>query len=210
MFLIRNALCNIVRQRGRYRVLVPLLVVCALLTGVFMTAAVPCRMYADRAHPTDFDLSDEEAAAASEREERARKLGESATLLSFSVLFVGAAAVLYVSSLMIGERMFDVGILYAVGLSRGQIFGTLFLELFTACAGSLVCGLAAGGAIARAYLRREVAALRLPEEILSHLGGGAADALCLLAALVILLIPLLKLTVRLIRTNPTALLAERK
>ena len=117
MFLIENALRNIGRQRGRYRVLLPLLLVCALLTGVFTTVAVPCRMAADRGSTADLDMTDEEAAAVSERDERARRLGESATLLSFSVLLVGAVAVLYVSSIMIGERMFDVGILYAVGLS---------------------------------------------------------------------------------------------
>ncbi len=212
MFLIRNALGNIGRQRGRYRVLLPLLLVCALLTGVFTTVAVPCRMYADQGstHTEVFDVTDEEAAAASEREDRARRLGESATLLSFSVLLVGAVAVLYVSSIMIGERMFDVGILYAVGLSRGQIFRTLFLELFTACTAALVCGLAAGRMIAGAYLRREIASARLPEEILFHMGGGMSEMLCLGAALLILLIPIGKLTVRLMRTNPTDLLAERK
>ena len=210
MFLIENALRNIGRQRGRYRVLLPLLLVCALLTGVFTTVAVPCRMAADRGSTADLDMTDEEAAAVSERDERARRLGESATLLSFSVLLVGAVAVLYVSSIMIGERMFDVGILYAVGLSRGQIFATLFLELFTACTAALVCGLAFGRMIAGAYLRREIAMARLPEGILSYMGGGTSEALTLGAALVILLIPIGKLTVRLMRTNPTDLLAERK
>ncbi len=212
MFLIQNALKNIGRQRGRYRILLPLLLVCALLTGVFTTVAVPCRMVADRGstHTALSDVTDEEAAAADERDDRARQLGESATLLSFSVLFVGAVAVLYVSSIMIGERMFDVGILYAVGLTRGQIFLTLFIELFTACTAALVCGLAAGRMIAGAYLRQEVASLRLPEGILSYMGGGVSEALTLGAALVILLIPIGKLTVRLIRTTPTELLAERK
>ena len=212
MFLIQNALKNIGRQRGRYRVLIPLLLVCALLTGVFMTVAVPCRIVSDRGstHTAVLDVTDEEAAAANERDDRARQLGESASLLSFSVLLVGAVAVLYVSSIMIGERMFDVGILYAVGLTRGQIFATLFLELFAACTAALVCGLAAGRMIAGAYLRREVAALRLPDEILSCMGGGVSEALCLGAALLILLIPIGRLTVRLIRTNPADLLAERK
>ena len=212
MFLIQNAFKNIGRQRGRYRVLLPLLLVCALLTGVFTTVAVPCRMYADRrsTHAEAFDITDEEAAAASERDDRARRMGESATLLSFSVLLVGAVAILYVSSIMIGERMFDVGILYAVGLSRGQIFETLFLELFTACTAALVCGLAAGRMIAGVYLRHEIAMTRLPEGILSYMGVCMSEALTLGAALLILLIPIGKLTVRLMRTNPTDLLAERK
>ena len=64
--------------------------------------------------------------------------------------------------------------------------------------------------IAGAYLRREIAALRLPDVILSYMGGGTSEALTLGAALVILLIPIGKLTVRLMRTNPTDLLAERK
>ena len=212
MFLIQNAFRNIRRQRGRYRVLLPLLLVCALLIGVFTSVAAPCRMYADRgsARTGTLDVTDEAAAAASERDDRARRLGESATLLSFSVLLVGAVAVFYVSSIMIGERMFDVGILYAVGLSRGQIFRTLFLELFTACTAALVCGLAAGRGIAGAYLRREITAVRLPEGILSYMSGGVSEALTLGAALLILLIPIGKLTVRLMRTNPTDLLAERK
>jgi hypothetical protein len=73
-----------------------------------------------------------------------------------------------------------------------------------------VGGLAAGRMIAGAYLRREIAAARLPEGILSCMGGGVAEMLCLGAALLILLIPIGKLTVRLMRTNPTDLLAERK
>ena len=212
MFLIQNALRNIGRQRGRYRVLLPLLVVCALLTGVFMTVAVPCRMYADggSTHMEALEFTDEEAAAVNKRDEHTRRLGESATLLSFSVLLVGAVAILYVSSIMIGERMFDVGILYAVGLSRRQIFSTLFLELFTACTAALVCGFAVGRMVAGAYLRREIAALRLPAGILSYMDNGVSEALCLVVALVILLIPIGKLTVRLMRTNPTNLLAERK
>jgi len=212
VFLIQNAFSNIVRQRGRYRILLPLLLVCALLNGIFTTVAVPCRMYADRGstHDEALDITDEEAAAVSERDDRARQLGESATLLSFSVLLVGAVAVFYVSSIMIGERMFDVGILYAVGLSRGQIFVTLFIELFTACTAALVCGLAVSRMIAGVYLRHEIAMTRLPEGILSYMGVGMSEALTLGAALLILLIPIGKLTVRLMRTNPTDLLADRK
>ena len=210
MFLIQNAIRNIGRQRGRYRVLVPLLLACALFSGVFMTVAVPCRICAERGSEPRLDVTDGEAVFFADREESARRLGESATVLSLCVFVVGAAAVLYVSSLMIGERIFDVGILYAVGLSRGQIFATLFLELFAVCAASLGCGLAVGRMIGGAYLRREIASLRLPDEVLSHMGGGLSETLCLLAASAILLIPMLKLTFRLLRTDPARLLAERK
>ena len=42
------------------------------------------------------------------------------------------------------------------------------------------------------------------------MGGGMSEALTLSAALLILLIPIGKLTVRLMKTNPTDLLADRK
>lgn len=212
MFLLQNALKNIVRQRGRYRVLAPLLLVSALLAGFLLTVAVPCRSLADGGEAVSEASFDEPAenAAAEERIGRARKTGESASLLLFGVMLVGAVSVFYVSSLMIGERMYEIGILCAVGLSRGQIFFTMFLELFAVSAASAGCGLAAGRLLGGAYLRREAEALRLPAEILTRMGGGRAEILCLLAVLGILLIPLVRLTVRLLGTNPTALLARRK
>ena len=70
MFLLQNALKNIWRQRRRYRVLLPLILVCALLTGVFMTVAVPCRQYSDRIITVAYDFTEEEAAAVEERQEK--------------------------------------------------------------------------------------------------------------------------------------------
>ncbi|MBQ3956264.1 MAG: hypothetical protein II680_10260, partial [Clostridia bacterium] len=86
-----------------------------------------------------------------------------------------------------------VVVLYAVGAAAGLGKANPFVFLL-------------GGA----YLRREAEALRLPAEILTRMGGGRAEILCLLAVLGILLIPLVRLTVRLLGTNPTALLARRK
>ena len=94
MFLLQNALKNIWRQRRRYRVLLPLIFVCALLTGVFMTVAVPCRQYSDRIITVAYDLTAEEAAAVEEMGSHARELGEGASLIQFGVLLVGAIAIL--------------------------------------------------------------------------------------------------------------------
>lgn len=154
MFLLQNAIKNIWRQRIRYRVLVPLLVVCALLTGVCMTIAVPCRMFADQMRIGELDPTDEAALAAIKRNDRARELGESATLFQYGILLIGAIGILYVSALMISERMFDVGILYSVGLSRIQIFFTMFIELFVMCGTTIFVGLQIGQVGATWYLSK--------------------------------------------------------
>ena len=44
MYPVINALLNIRRQYKRYRILAVLILICAMLTGVFMTIAVPCRL----------------------------------------------------------------------------------------------------------------------------------------------------------------------
>ena len=210
MFLLQNALKNIWRQRRRYRVLLPLILVCALLTGVFMTVAVPCRQYSDRIITVAYDFTAEEAAAVEEMSSHARELGEGASLIQFGVLLVGAIAILYVSSLMIGERMREVGIFYTIGLSRGQIFVTMFVELFTVCTAALLCGLTFGRILAVSYLQNEITASRLPEEILSYMGNGTAESLCIIAAVGILLLPILRLAVKLLRTDPNGFLTFRK
>lgn len=210
MYPVIHALRNIRRQYRRYRVLIPLLLVCALLSGAFLTIAVPCRMYSDQ--PKEFTefSAEEEAIRQAAREERARSLGESASLLQFGVMFIGAAAVWYVSSLMIGERMFDVGILYSVGLSRGQIFFSLSLELLTAGAGTLAVGLTVGRMAAKGYLKQQTAEQVLPEEILRYMETGTAEVLCLAVSAGILLLPVLRLTAKLLRTDPCGFLRDRK
>ncbi len=210
MYPVINALRNIRRQYRRYRILIPLLLVCALLTGTFLTVAVPCRLYSDQ--PKEFSEfgTEEEAVRQAARDDRARELGESASLLQFGVMFIGAAAVLYVSSLMIGERMFDVGILYSIGLSRGQIFVSMLIELLTVCAGTLAAGLAVGRIAAEGYLNRQVSEQILPEEVLRYTETGTAEMLCIAVSAGILLLPVFRLAVRLLRTDPCGFLRDRK
>ena len=145
-----------------------------------------------------------------EQSDRVRNLGESASLIQFSVMLVGAIAVLYVSSLMIRERMFDVGILYSVGLSKGQIFVSLFVELFTLCGGTLSVGIITGRILAVLYLKRQILQQILPAELLQFMGNGSVELLCLTAAVGILLMPILQLTVKLMHTDPCGFLRERK
>ena len=210
MYPAVNALRNIRRQYRRYCVLIPLLLVCAVLNGIFLTVAVPCRLYSDQ--PKEFSefYTEEEAIRQAAQDERARDLGESASLLQFGVMFIGAAAVLYVSSLMIGERMLDVGILYSIGLSRWQIFISLLIELLTVGVGTLAVGLAGGRIFAEWYLKQQIAEQVLPEEILRYMETGTAEMLCLVVSAGILLLPVLGLTVRLLRTDPCGFLRDRK
>lgn len=68
------------------------------------------------------NFTTEEAVAVEEMSSHARELGEGASLIQFGVLLVGAIAILYVSSLMIGERVREVGVFYAIGtLARTDI-----------------------------------------------------------------------------------------
>ena len=210
MYPVINSLMNILRQYRRYRVLIPLLLACALLSGTFLTLAVPCRIYSDQKSTYKDAAAEEEAVRLAEQDDRARDLGETASLLQFGVMFVGAAAILYVSSLMIGERMFDVGILYSLGLSRGQIFVSMLIELVTVCAGTITVGLAVGRVTAEAYLKHRIAEQILPEEILYYMETGTAEMLCIAVSAGILILPVLRLTVRLLRTDPCGFLRDRK
>lgn len=210
MYPVINSLKNILRQYRRYRVLIPLLLACALLSGAFLTLAVPCRIYSDQKSTYKDAVTEEEAVRLAEQDDRARDLGETASLLQFGVMFVGAIAILYVSSLMIGERMFDVGILYSLGLSRGQIFRSMLIELVTVCAGTITVGLAVGRVAAEAYLKHRIAEQILPEEILYYMETGTAEMLCIAVSAGILILPVLRLTVRLLRTDPCGFLRDRK
>ena len=210
MYPVINALLNIRRQYKRYRILAVLILICAMLTGVFMTIAVPCRLYSDQVNTVIYEYTDEQAMLHKEQSDRVRNLGESASLIQFSVMLVGAIAVLYVSSLMIRERMFDVGILYSVGLSKGQIFVSLFVELFTLCGGTLSVGIITGRILAVLYLKRQILQQILPAELLQFMGNGSVELLCLTAAVGILLMPILQLTVKLMHTDPCGFLRDRK
>ena len=50
----------------------------------------------------------------------------------------------------------------------------------------------------------------LSEEILSYMGNGTAESLCIIAAVGILLLPILRLAGKLIKTDPNGFLTDRK
>ena len=211
MYPVTNALQNIRRQYKRYRILVPLILICSLLTGVFLTIAVPCRLYSDQMNTIPINYyTDEEAILRYEQDDRARNLGESASLIQFGVMLIGAIAVLFVSSLMISERMFDVGILYSVGLSRGEIFFSLFIELAVLCGGVLVIGLNLGRLVAMMSMRNQISQQILPEEIMQYMNSGVSELLCIIVSLCILMLPIMRLAVKLLKTDPNGFLRERK
>ena len=210
MYPVTNALQNIRRQYKRYRILVPLILICSLLTGVFLTIAVPCRLYSDQMNTIPINYTDEEAILRYEQDDRARNLGESASLIQFGVMLIGAIAVLFVSSIMIGERMFDVGILYSVGLSRRQIFFSLFIELAVLCGGVLVIGLNLGRLVAIMYLRNQISQQFLPEGIMQYMNSGISELLCIIVSLFILMLPIMRLAAKLLKTDPNGFLRERK
>lgn len=86
----------------------------------------------------------------------------------------------------------------------------MFVELFTVCTAALLCGLTLGRILAVLYLQNEITASRLPEEILTYMGNGTAESLCIIAAVGILLLPILRLAVKLLRTDPNGFLTVRK
>lgn len=210
MYPILNSLRNIRRQYRRYRILVPLILICAVLTGIFMTVAVPCRLYTDGRSLAPPDFAAEDAELLAKQDERVRELGESASMLQFGVSLIGAAAILYVSSLMIGERLFDVGILYSIGLSRGQIFLSLVIELTALCGITLITGLTLGRLGAILYLKHGIAGQILPAQLTQYMNGGISGLLCVITAVCILLLPVLGLAVKLMKTDPNGFLRERK
>ena len=207
MFPITDALKNIYRQRKRYRIFISLLLLCALLSGVFLSVAVPCRLYSDRVNGTVY--SEEEAMQIQAMDDNVRQLGQTAAMVQIGILLVGAAAVFYVSALMIGERFYDIGILFSIGLSKGQIFLSLFTEMFTVCLLSLGGGLVTGSSLGRFWLRYQIGIGILPEGLSACMDSRAYIPVCIAAAAGILLIPLIRLVFRLLRTDPTVLLRDR-
>ncbi|MBE6614942.1 MAG: ABC transporter permease [Ruminococcaceae bacterium] len=209
MFAWMHAWKNIYRQRKRYRLFVPLLLVCALLSGCFLSIAAPCRQFSEQNH-REIGMELTETDRQRELQDaNARQLGQAASMIQTGVLLVGAVAVLYVSSLMIGERFSDIGILYSVGLTRRQIFFSFFTELCTVCVLVIGAGLTAGSRAAVWWLAYRIRVGVLPTGLEYYIGGNSWVPGCIAAAAGILAFPLLRLMLRLLRQDPADLLRDR-
>lgn len=207
MFALIHAWKNIYRQRKRYRLFVPLLLVCAMLSGCFLTIAAPCRQYSEK-HHGNADMMEADPVR-EQQDASARQLGQAASMIQTGILLVGAVAVFYVSSIMIGERFADIGILYSIGLTRRQIFISFFTELSTVCVLTLITGLTAGSRAAVWWLLYRIRIGGLPDGLKDYIGGSDWIAGCIGAAAVVLMVPLLRLMLRLFRQDPAELLRNR-
>lgn len=211
MFLVTNSLKNIIRQRRRYRLFIPLLFVCSLLVGTFTTLVLSSRLYLDYIGqmPPQLSMTVEESNLLSEQRSNTANLGTTATVMQMAVFIISAAAVFYVASLMIGARFYDVGVMYSVGVTRRQIFLSFFVELETVCVTTLSVGFLLGHAAAVLYLNQQVSKKILPSEILDFTSGGTTGMVCVLIAAFILLLPLIGLVKRIISASPNELLHKQ-
>ncbi|MBQ4354160.1 MAG: FtsX-like permease family protein [Clostridia bacterium] len=204
-FLLTESLKNLVRHRRRYLPLGILLFFCALLSGAMLTLAAAAKQYLAN-HP----LPDALDAVLSAQRTNLLALDSRASLAEAGILLVSAAALFYVSSLAVNERIGDTGILCALGVSKSTVLGGMLTELAVLSALTLLPGCILGKAFAVFRLRTQVQSELLPKEILAFLSGGTQTALLILSAAVLLLLPLGILTVKTAQSDPISLLSERK
>ena len=206
MFLIINSLKNIIRQRARYRLFVPLLLVCSLLSSLFLGILTPCRNYSEQtAFDSPFAITQEK----DEQNKNSSQLALTASMIETGVIAVSAIAILYVSSLMTGERIRETGVLYSLGLTKGQIFLSFFIEIAAVSILSFVMGTICGKFLSHTYLNSMILSGELPVNLLSFKQSGG-EIVQFIYAIVILLIPISGMAARIIRSEPADIMRNSK
>ena len=124
-FTLTEAVKNIYRYRRRYLLFGIILFVTAAAVLSTLTISLTSQHYVDNIEPQynklGFEMFNEEAAAV-------REIYYMSNLLTLIFGLLGAVTLLFISTLHISERIRDIGILYALGVSKRRIFAGLALE----------------------------------------------------------------------------------
>lgn len=124
-FTLTEAVKNIYRYRRRYLLFGIILFVTAVTVLSTLTVSVTAKHCADNAAPQfnhlGFEVFNEEAA-------RLLEIYYFSNTLTLICSFLGIVTLLFISTLHISERIRDIGILYALGISKRRIFAGLALE----------------------------------------------------------------------------------
>jgi len=211
-FLFSNAVRNIGRQRKRYAVFGILIFLAAVSSVFILSVVAPARMYAEdlRNRTAGIILTEEDEAQYNMTRE-ANRLNSTFSLMQAGILVVSGVALGYVSSMVINERLFDAGVLCAIGLSKRQIFFSFLWEILVFCAAVIGTASVIGYTSAYVFLRSYVSTGRLGGEIMDYFGtGGVTFVIVAAVAFLLILLPVAQLSARIAKSSPAALLSERK
>ena len=125
-FTLTEAVKNIYRYRRRYLLFGIILFATGVTVLSTLTISVTAKHYVDNAAPQlnhlGFEVFNEEAA-------RLLDIYYFSNTLTLICSFLGIVTLLFISTLHISERIRDIGILYALGVSKRRIFAGLALEM---------------------------------------------------------------------------------
>lgn len=209
-FIFINAVKNIFRQRRRYLIFGVLIFLVAASSVFILSIVAPARMYAADMrglYSGVMDVASEEYAFIREAEQ----LNSTFSLMQAGVLVVSGVALAYVSSMGVNERLYDAGVLYAIGLDKSRIFISFLTEILVFCAGVIAMGSVVGYTSAYAFLCLRIESGRLEEEIMTYFRMGSNTFLIVaVVAFLLILLPVVQLSSRVAKLSPVSLLKERK
>lgn len=212
LFVFANAVKNIFRQRKRYMIFGILILLASMFSVFILSIVTPVRMYAeDMRNQSAGIILDAEDEAQYDMIREANQLYSTFSLMQAGILVVSGVALAYVSSMVINERLYDAGVLYAIGLDKFRIFISFLTEILVFCAAVITVGSVTGYVSAYAFLRSYVSSGRLGAEIMHYFGLGISTFLIVAAvSFLLILLPVAQLSSRIAKSSPVSLLKERK
>lgn len=134
------------------------------------------------------------------------KLYYTCSIIKFGLSVVGITMLLFVSAMLISERIYDTGIYYSLGMSRRFIFLNLFFEMAIFILVVIFAGTATAGIVIKVIFYNGL----LPPALIDYLGidSGMVCAVLFVAGAMIL-IPSVILLNRIVKSSPAALLKEK-
>lgn len=212
LFVFANAVKNIFRQRKRYMIFGILILLASMFSVFILSIVTPVRMYAeDMRNQSAGIILDAEDEAQYDMIREANQLYSTFSLMQAGILVVSGVALAYVSSMVINERLYDAGVLYAIGLDKFRVFISFLTEILVFCAAVIGLGSVTGYVSAYVFLRSCVSAGRLGAEIMTYFGLGVSTFLIVaVVAFLLILLPVVQLSSRIAKSSPVSLLKERK
>lgn len=212
LFVFTNAVNNIFRQRKRYMIFGILILLASMFSVFILSIVTPVRMYAeDMRNQSAGIILDAEDEAQYDMIREANQLYSTFSLMQAGILVVSGVALAYVSSMVINERLYDAGVLYAIGLDKFRVFISFLTEILVFCAAVIGLGSVTGYVSAYVFLRSCVSAGRLGVEIMTYFGLGVSTFLIVaVVAFLLILLPVVQLSSRIAKSSPVSLLKERK
>jgi hypothetical protein len=214
-FFIVHAVKNIFRQIKRYIIMgLHVYVISSVAISLFMIS-VPANRFVSEWKPyyapdgfyiAEEDLGNPDIPFSKSDVLEVESLYYSCSAIKFGLSVVGIAVLLFVSAMLVSERIYDTGIYYSLGMSRKFIFLNLFFEMAIFILALILAGTATAGIAVRVMFYKGL----LPPALGDYLGidGGVLCAV-LFVTVAMIMIPSLILLNRIVKSSPAALLKEK-